>query len=168
MIPADKIMELRKKNGWFQEEFAEKLNVSRQAVSKWEDAQSTPDLGRILQMAELFGVTTDSLLRDEIGADIPAQTAVELPMRRVSMEEANEYLSSQFEAGRRIAGGAFVHPFARVLSGACGLQPPGGGKPPFPREWLRHRADGAAFACGAVCVHRAARRKMEISGKRSV
>ena len=40
MILADKIIELRKKNGWSQEELAEKLNVSRQSISKWEGAQS--------------------------------------------------------------------------------------------------------------------------------
>lgn len=59
MILADKIMEERKRNGWSQEELAEKLNVSRQSVSKWEGAQSIPDINRILQMAELFGVSTD-------------------------------------------------------------------------------------------------------------
>ena len=65
MILADKIIDLRKKNGWSQEELAEKLGVSRQAVSKWESAQVIPDLGRVLAMADLFSVTTDYLLRDE-------------------------------------------------------------------------------------------------------
>ena len=54
MILADKIIDLRKKNGWSQEELAEKLGVSRQAVSKWESAQAIPDLGRVLAMADLF------------------------------------------------------------------------------------------------------------------
>ena len=62
MILAEKIVQLRKKNGWSQEELAAQLNVSRQAVSKWEGAQSLPDLDRILQMSALFGVTTDYLL----------------------------------------------------------------------------------------------------------
>lgn len=66
MILADKIINLRKKNGWSQEELAEKLNVSRQAVSKWEGAQSTPDLEKILLMSKIFGVTTDFLVKDEI------------------------------------------------------------------------------------------------------
>lgn len=48
MILAEKIMEERKKNGWSQEELAEKLSVSRQAVSKWESAQSIPDLQRVI------------------------------------------------------------------------------------------------------------------------
>ena len=66
MILADKIIEERKKNGWSQEEFASQLNVSRQAVSKWESAQSIPDLKRIIEMANLFGVSTDYLLKDEM------------------------------------------------------------------------------------------------------
>lgn len=51
MILADKITEERKKNGWSQEELANQLGVSRQAVSKWESAGAVPDLQRILQMS---------------------------------------------------------------------------------------------------------------------
>ena len=59
MILAEKISEERKKNGWSQEELAEKLSVSRQSVSKWESGQSVPDLNRILELGRIFGVTTD-------------------------------------------------------------------------------------------------------------
>ena len=65
MILADKIIELRKKSGMSQEELAEKLNVSRQSVSKWESAASIPDLNRILELSRLFGVTPDYLLKDD-------------------------------------------------------------------------------------------------------
>ena len=65
MILADKIIEQRKKNGWSQEELAEKMDVSRQSISKWEGAQSIPDMKKILAMADLFGVSTDYLLRRE-------------------------------------------------------------------------------------------------------
>ena len=65
MILADKITELRKKRGWSQEELAEKVDVTRQSVSKWESAQSTPDLDKILKLAEIFEVTTDELLKAE-------------------------------------------------------------------------------------------------------
>lgn len=64
MIFADKLITLRKKAGWSQEELAEKLNVTRQSVSKWEGAQSVPDIDKILQLSRLFGVTTDYLLKD--------------------------------------------------------------------------------------------------------
>ncbi len=50
---------------WFQEELTRQLKVSRQAVSKWEGAQSTPDLDKALQLAKLFEVSTDCLLKDE-------------------------------------------------------------------------------------------------------
>jgi len=98
MILADKIIELRKRQGMSQEELAEKLGVSRQSVSKWEGAQSTPDLNRILQMSEIFGVSTDTLLKDteELSADtVPVQENAETepPLRKVSMEEANSFLA---------------------------------------------------------------------------
>lgn len=66
VILADKIIELRKKNGWSQEQLAQKLNVTRQSISKWEGAQSVPDLQKIILLSEIFGVTTDYLIKDEI------------------------------------------------------------------------------------------------------
>lgn len=57
MILADKIIRLRKKNGWSQEELAEKMKVSRQAVSKWEGAQTIPELEKVLMLASLFECT---------------------------------------------------------------------------------------------------------------
>ena len=104
MIIADKIIEERKKNGWSQEELANELGVSRQAVSKWESAGSIPDLQRILQMSELFGVTTDYLLKDEIEED-RLNEYVETKTIKVSMEEANQYLDMK-SRGSRIVGNA--------------------------------------------------------------
>ena len=115
MILADKIMEERKRNGWSQEELAEKLGVSRQAVSKWESAGSSPDLQRILQMSQLFGVSTDYLLKDEMEPDgvyqeiEPTMERREtVPVRSVSMEEANDFLDRKREGAPRIANGVFM------------------------------------------------------------
>ena len=69
MIFADKLIALRKKAGWSQEELAQQLNVSRQSVSKWEGAQSVPDMDKVVQMSRLFGVTTDFLLKDELSEE---------------------------------------------------------------------------------------------------
>lgn len=102
MILADKIIEERKKNGWSQEELANKLGVSRQAVSKWESAGSIPDLKRILQMSELFGVTTDYLLKDEIEEE-PLNEYTETNTIKVSMEEANQYLDMKSKGSRIVA-----------------------------------------------------------------
>ena len=65
MTFSDKLIALRRKAGWSQEELAERLNVSRQSVSKWESAQSMPDIDKIVQLSSLFSVTTDYLLKDE-------------------------------------------------------------------------------------------------------
>ena len=89
MILADKIIDLRKKAGWSQEELAEKLGVSRQSVSKWEGAQSIPDMNKILQLSELFGVSTDYLLKDSLEAaeTVPSQDTDAEDATFVSMEE---------------------------------------------------------------------------------
>ena len=99
---ADKIIEERKKNGWSQEELASKLGVSRQAVSKWESSGSIPDLQRILQMSELFSVTTDYLLKDEIEKERQNEY-VETKTIKVSMEEANQYLDMKSRGSRIVA-----------------------------------------------------------------
>ena len=60
---ADRIQYLRKTKGMSQEELADQIGVSRQAVSKWESEQSTPDLEKIIIMSNLFEVTTDYILK---------------------------------------------------------------------------------------------------------
>ena len=60
---ADRIKYLRKQKGYSQEELADKVGVSRQAVSKWESEQSTPDLEKIIAMSDIFEVTTDYILK---------------------------------------------------------------------------------------------------------
>ena len=113
MIMADKIIEQRKKNGWSQEELAEKLNVSRQSVSKWEGALSVPDLNKVIAMASLFGVSTDYLLKDELGeeesaAGINNRNDEEGTARRVSMEEANTFLAVNRKASDQISLGVLL------------------------------------------------------------
>lgn len=108
MILADKIIQLRKKNGWSQEELAEKLGVSRQAVSKWEGAQATPDLGRLLAMSQLFGVTTDYLLKDDMEQEEAAPEEGGQPLRRVALAEADAFLSWRDKASLLIACGVLL------------------------------------------------------------
>ena len=63
MKMADRIESLRKEKGISQEELADRVGVSRQAVSKWESEQSTPDVDKIITMSEYFGVTTGYILK---------------------------------------------------------------------------------------------------------
>lgn len=111
MILAEKIIKLRKQNGWSQEELAMKLGVSRQSVSKWESTASIPDLDRIIKLAEIFEVSTDYLLKDSMEEDITGVTVVEdgsyenAAERSISLEEANGYMSFLQSASRRVALG---------------------------------------------------------------
>ena len=114
MIFADKLTKLRKKAGWSQEELAEQMNVTRQSVSKWEGAQSVPDLEKMIRLSNLFGVSTDYLLKDEIedtDSILPSDGMSEI--RRVSMEEANAFLSVKATTSKSIAT------FLCILSPIC-------------------------------------------------
>lgn len=110
MILADKIMTLRKKAGWSQEELAARLNISRQSVSKWEGAQSIPDMDKVVQMSRLFGVTTDFLLKDELEIEEHTQSEPmdEPPLRRVTMEDASAYLALRRAAAPKMALATFL------------------------------------------------------------
>ena len=103
MILADKIVTLRKRAGWSQEELAAQLGVSRQSVSKWEGAQSVPDMQKVVQMSRLFGVTTDYLLKEELGEPEPAPAESDAPLRRVTMEQAADYLAQRQAAAPKLA-----------------------------------------------------------------
>lgn len=82
---SDRIASLRRQAGWSQEELAERLDVSRQSVSKWESGASQPEVDKIVSLSRLFGVSTDYLLREE--ADEPV--LVELVPERAPAD-ANE------------------------------------------------------------------------------
>ncbi len=120
MILADKIIENRKKNGWSQEELADRLGVSRQSVSKWEGAQAVPDMKKIIQMAEVFGVSTDYLLRDDIetaaAPDIPpVDNGLEETVRQVSLEEASAFLEFNEKAAVSVSTGVMLCILSPVL-----------------------------------------------------
>ena len=103
MIFADKLILLRKKAGWSQEELAEQMNVTRQSVSKWEGAQSVPDLDKMIRLSELFGVSTDYLLKDEIEQAEHINSSNDIPsLKRVSMEEANAFLSEKIRSVKEV------------------------------------------------------------------
>ena len=132
MIFADKLIQLRKKSGWSQEELAEQMGVSRQSISKWEGAQSIPDLEKIIRLAKLFSVSTDYLLLDELGEpeQAPALPGEEDPaLRRITMEQANAFMEIKAKTAGWIAFGVFLcilSPICLImLGGLSGL--PGSG-----------------------------------------
>lgn len=129
MIFADKLILLRKKAGWSQEELAEQMDITRQSVSKWEGAQSVPDLEKMIRLSELFGVSTDYLLKDEIEEAEQLNSSNDIPtLRRVSMEEANAFLSIKSKTAKTIAYATFLcilSPIALLMLGAINESTPG-------------------------------------------
>lgn len=105
MSLADRIIDERKQARWSQEELAHRLGVSRQAVSKWESAQAVPDLARVVQMADLFGVSTDYLLKGEEAAVGRAVAQAAKPARFVSEEEARDFLTFKKKSTALVALG---------------------------------------------------------------
>ncbi|MBQ7875121.1 MAG: helix-turn-helix transcriptional regulator [Oscillospiraceae bacterium] len=77
MTFGEKLLSLRRKSGFSQEELAEKLGVSRQAVSRWESGTAMPDSPNLLQISNLFGVSADYLLHDEYESDFDIPVAKE-------------------------------------------------------------------------------------------
>lgn len=115
MTLAEKITLLRKQKGWSQEDLADKMDISRQSVSKWESGQSIPDLDKIIKISNIFAVSTDYLLKEEGESEdfISGQGTnhnEEDPVRNVSMEEANEFmeLTEKLANKRGIGTGLFV------------------------------------------------------------
>ncbi|GHP13199.1 hypothetical protein YK48G_06240 [Lentilactobacillus fungorum] len=82
VILGQRIKEEREKNDWTQDQLAETLHVSRQAVSKWENGTAYPDIDRLIQLSDLFNITLDSLIKGDqdlqrkivIGSDNHSQT----------------------------------------------------------------------------------------------
>lgn len=134
MILAEKITYLRKQREWSQEELAEQLEISRQSVSKWESGASIPELDKIIGMSNIFGVSTDFLLKDEydidvitapkqgmeaaegtISVDAIKEGADHKEVRSLSVEDANTYLATVQKTAKFIAAGVLIC----ILSPIC-------------------------------------------------
>ena len=135
---AEKIIDERKKKGWSQEELADKLDVSRQSVSKWEGGLSTPEVEKIVKMAELFGVSTDYLLNSNVEKETVNNVYEQKPLHVVSLKEATEFLSVRADVLKKVAlassicvtspiipliviGGSYFKAFDLPLGGAVAI-----------------------------------------------
>ena len=61
----EKLIQLRKQKGYSQESLAEKLDVSRQAISRWENGETTPDMSVLIKLCEVYSISADYLIRDD-------------------------------------------------------------------------------------------------------
>lgn len=83
MTIGEKILNMRKARGWSQEELAERIGVSRQAVSRWEADSAKPDADRIIAICDLFGMSADYLLRDMAAGERTERVSVPPAVRTV-------------------------------------------------------------------------------------
>ncbi|MGM9522273.1 MAG: helix-turn-helix domain-containing protein [Oscillospiraceae bacterium] len=129
---AGKIIKLRKQNGWSQEELAEKLGVTRQAVSKWEGENAVPDIDKIIKMSEIFEVSTDYLLKDDAGLPMPVISTEPdniKSAKSVSAEEANEFMTLSRRISKRIAAAVslcILSPVSLIFLGGLSEKPGSG------------------------------------------
>ena len=158
MILADKITALRKKAGWSQEELAEQLGVTRQSVSKWEGAQSVPDMDKVVQMSRLFGVTTDFLLKDELSEEESApeggvnHSAMQALLEEEDYTRENKAKSPVIGA---VSGIYWLLVTAVYLFYTFG--PMGNGQPKY--SWFIWAVAGVLFGAVMLVVKLIARRK---------
>lgn len=117
MIFADKLIYLRKKFNITQEELASQIDVSRQSISKWESAMSMPDINKIIKVSQVFGVSTDFLLNDNLDMDdLEKSNLEETYIKSISMEEANTYLNDYKSFAKEIFLGMFAIILAPCLA----------------------------------------------------
>lgn len=96
---ADRLIKLRKKNGYSQEELADKLGLSRQAVSKWERAEASPDTDNLICLAKLYGVSLDELL----STDEDVETIVKEQVKAESkIEEKDSSITLEDDDGSKV------------------------------------------------------------------
>ena len=90
----EKLMDLRKKAAMSQEELADRLGVSRQAISRWELGSTLPDAANLLKLSDLFGVSIDYLLHDEYEteSDLPPVKEVRREMKAKAQKSRKLYL----------------------------------------------------------------------------
>lgn len=154
---SEKIVDLRKRSGLSQEELGDKLGISRQSVSKWESDVSIPDIDKIVKLSELFGVSTDYLLKEE---EDTASAAVMEPDacdtcetpggKSVSMDEARCFLNTMRQTAGKLALGVSLC----ILSPICLLIL--GGLTEMPGAALSEKMAGGVGVAVLLCLVAAA------------
>ena len=122
MLISHNIAVYRKRAGMSQEDLAERLHVSRQTISKWETGQSAPDPETVVQLARLFGITTDQLLTEEAPApfpEAPPSPAEAPPVTKVPLLDAH-VLGRYIFLGVLFLGGILLL-FIQLLCARWGL-----------------------------------------------
>lgn len=116
MTFSEKLQLLRRQHGISQEELAERLEVSRQAVSKWENGTSAPDSGKVVKLSKLFSVSTDYLLLDELEECSPAVPAPEPHQRKKLSPTLRKNLFPAVLTGVGLLGHFIIYILSRIVA----------------------------------------------------
>lgn len=110
MTFAEKLIELRKTKGWSQEELGEKLDVTRQTVSKWELGSTTPEMEKIVALSELFNITTDELIKGTTPEKVAIFTEEQIPAgAEVYFVEKKRKFGFEYKSAKTWHGMPLVH-----------------------------------------------------------
>lgn len=117
---ANRLAELRRAHGYSQEDLADRLGLSRQAISKWERAEASPDTDNLIALSELYGITLDSLLGREEPTENGSEKAAPTPVNPFQSEDFDpenplpegSYYEHQAEEKRRRFARKFPYPVA--------------------------------------------------------
>lgn len=93
---SEKIFKMRKANGLSQDELSDQMSVSRQSISKWESGQSTPELDKIIKLAEIFDVTTDYLLQASETDELIMKTSILEKQQHEILDQQRKTKNRQF------------------------------------------------------------------------
>lgn len=105
MTMGEKILNMRKARGWNQEELAERIGVTRQAVSRWESGAAKPDADKIIAICDLFGVSADYLLRDQYSGEESGVQPEKQPVTAFGAKVQSLTLRQWSALGAAMAGG---------------------------------------------------------------
>lgn len=113
----EKLQTLRKSKGMSQEQLAACVNVSRQAISKWELGESMPDTNNVIQLSNLFSVSIDYLLKDELDEDLGQINSMSVPPEAAKRPKARKQGLAMILSGAVMTGiGALGHLTIWVMS----------------------------------------------------
>lgn len=106
MYFSKKLMELRKSRGWSQEELGDKINVTRQTISKWELGTTTPELEKLIELSRLFGISIDELVNEDADTEIPQKEKESVPVSDSPSEKRYHY---EYKSRTMIGNMPLVH-----------------------------------------------------------
>lgn len=139
----EKLIKLRKSNGYTQEELAEKLGVSRQAVARWEAGETTPEMAMLIGLCKAFEVSADYLIRDEV------ETVNDIPIIREKNCEIDEAKEKK-RLGHLLSGILFAFSTACFIVATCVTAY----SPALPLLVIADSASAAACVGQLVCYFR--------------